>query len=821
MKKSGIILALVLSFIALFLLSGILATGKPLFGNELDTTIIKLSENTNAHAENYDQPNYNILLRFSTIFYDRVQPSSPHPASCSDGNGLVLKLSENTNAHAEAPEQANYNTNVCYSSLSCTAKTGSCDIAAGERCIVKLSGNTNAHLEACENSNYPVSVCCTSSAPLSPGTTDTDGDGMPDAWETNWGFNINELADALLDADNDGLNNIDEYLNGTNPRLNDTDGDGFFDGIEVSQGFDPNDPNSHPTGAGEITRVYWADNSGSEILDANNDGKIDFLKYVGNTLELVALTSLPAGQMILFDIKEDDNILNDAIRNGLDAMTDSYGKAVYSWTIDNSDMILGGVGGALEGDILEFYFISKTTSGASDTSKILEVKNEIGPNTPPIAIIDPALANIFISGQPITFRHQSIDAEGAITIEWDFGDGSTKSSLDEVQHTYTLSAAESSKTFVATLKATDEEGANDIASKTITIINPNVAGIVPVPIINKPLNEEAIFGKIVSYRGDSSYAVNIQASPSLKIICAGGNCPAMVGSIPITDEDNKKGVFSDMNFKWTFGADDSTAIDEGDGKTAGVKIYRTAGNNKEIKLALTISGMTKDATNYFDILNDNRCSTNGDYYTDSRGVVYSTGTPGVCSLASPACCPSGSACDSGGSGGSVCLAERCSEFYIDGDGDDNTITSCNDYNKIAGSSSEKQFQCENDCNSVGSSPDNPEYIAAEGRLGQISSSNCEWVTATSKCAFDASSIDGGDGGEVIGCIYEVSEDSGCVNGEQTITWTDSCNPENPVAETFSCKKSTIQLPFFGMLNALAVIAIVGLAYLLMAKKRAR
>ncbi len=819
-KKKGIVWALVLSFAALFLFYGTFATGKPLFGNELDMTVIKLSGTTNAHAERYDQSSYNILLRFDSIFYDRVPPSNPHPASCSEGNGLVLKLSENTNAHAEAPEQTNYNVNVCYSSLSCTAKTGSCNTASGERCVVKLSGSTDAHLETCENSNYPISICCTSSAPLS-GTTDTDGDRMPDAWETNFGFNINDPADALLDADADGLNNLDEYLNGTIPRVNDTDGDGFSDGIEVSQGFDPNDPNSHPaSGAGEITRVYWADNSGSEIPDANNDGKIDFIKYAGNTLKLTALTTLPAGQMVLFDIKEDDSIVNDDIKNGLDAQTDSSGKAVYSWTISNVDMDLGGVGGALEGDILEFYFTSKTTSGASDTSKILEVKNEIGPNTPPIAIIDPALANTFISGQPITFRHQSIDAEGPITVEWYFGDGSGKSSLNEVLHTYTLSATESSKAFVITLTATDEEGANDIASATITIINPNVAGIVPVPIINKPLDGEANLGKIVSYRGDSSYAVDIRTSPSLKIVCAGGNCPATIGSVAITNDDNKKGIFSDMNFKWTFGADDSTAVDEGDGKTAGVKIYKTAGNNKEIKLALTISGVTKIATNHFDILSDNRCSASGDYYTDSRGVVYSTSTPGVCSLASPACCPSGSAC-SGGSGGSgsVCLAERCSEFYIDSDGDDNAITSCNDYNKVAGSSSEKQFQCENDCNSVGTNIDNPEYIAAEGRLGQISSSGCEWVSSTNKCVFDASLQNGGDGGEVISCTYEASEDSGCVNGEQTITWIDSCNLENPVTETFSCKKSTIQLPFFGMLNTLAVIMILGLAYLLMARKR--
>lgn len=47
---------------------------------------------------------------------------------------------------------------------------------------------------------------------------DFDGDGMGDAWETNYfGFNTNNAADALLDFDQDGMSNRDEFLAGTNP----------------------------------------------------------------------------------------------------------------------------------------------------------------------------------------------------------------------------------------------------------------------------------------------------------------------------------------------------------------------------------------------------------------------------------------------------------------------------------------------------------------------------------------------------------------------------------------------------------------------------
>jgi hypothetical protein len=57
---------------------------------------------------------------------------------------------------------------------------------------------------------------------------DDDGDGMPDQWELDNGFNPLEPGDAFLDADGDDYNNLEEYLEGT----------------------DPNDPGDHPKEAG-------------------------------------------------------------------------------------------------------------------------------------------------------------------------------------------------------------------------------------------------------------------------------------------------------------------------------------------------------------------------------------------------------------------------------------------------------------------------------------------------------------------------------------------------------------------------------------------
>ena len=47
---------------------------------------------------------------------------------------------------------------------------------------------------------------------------DTDGDGMPDWWEDQFGFNKASGGDAALDSDGDGMSNLAEFRAGTDPR---------------------------------------------------------------------------------------------------------------------------------------------------------------------------------------------------------------------------------------------------------------------------------------------------------------------------------------------------------------------------------------------------------------------------------------------------------------------------------------------------------------------------------------------------------------------------------------------------------------------------
>lgn len=46
---------------------------------------------------------------------------------------------------------------------------------------------------------------------------DSDGDGMPDAWEKKYGLNPHDASDAILDCNGDGYTNIEKYINGIDP----------------------------------------------------------------------------------------------------------------------------------------------------------------------------------------------------------------------------------------------------------------------------------------------------------------------------------------------------------------------------------------------------------------------------------------------------------------------------------------------------------------------------------------------------------------------------------------------------------------------------
>lgn len=82
----------------------------------------------------------------------------------------------------------------------------------------------------------------------------TDGDSLPDLWEhaliaayPGWGLTLDSITDTS-DHDGDGLADLQEFNNRTDPFLDDTDGDGLTDLEELDSNTDPFNPDTDGDG---------------------------------------------------------------------------------------------------------------------------------------------------------------------------------------------------------------------------------------------------------------------------------------------------------------------------------------------------------------------------------------------------------------------------------------------------------------------------------------------------------------------------------------------------------------------------------------------
>lgn len=81
--------------------------------------------------------------------------------------------------------------------------------------VWKPYGNENDNMALYamwEDKDFPPPASGATPAP------DSDGDGLPDAWEIAHGFDPRKVADGSADTDNDGYTNLEEFLNRTDPR---------------------------------------------------------------------------------------------------------------------------------------------------------------------------------------------------------------------------------------------------------------------------------------------------------------------------------------------------------------------------------------------------------------------------------------------------------------------------------------------------------------------------------------------------------------------------------------------------------------------------
>lgn len=88
---------------------------------------------------------------------------------------------------------------------------------------------------------------------------DADNDGMFDRWELLYGLDPYDESDGLLDLDDDGASNLEEFFAGSSPADADSDDDGLCDGDEVGWNIDVD-------GDGAAAAID---------VDSDNDGVLD------------------------------------------------------------------------------------------------------------------------------------------------------------------------------------------------------------------------------------------------------------------------------------------------------------------------------------------------------------------------------------------------------------------------------------------------------------------------------------------------------------------------------------------------------------------
>jgi hypothetical protein len=133
--------------------------------------------------------------------------------------------------------------------------------------------------------------------PVTPSSitiNDNDSDDMADDWETD-----NGVDDLDEDPDGDGLNNLEEYNNNTNPNNSDTDGDSLPDDWEVAYGLDPNDSAGVNASDGDFDDDGWTNYeewvNGTDPVD---DTSFPALSPPETTVDVPALNLPPSTPII-------------------------------------------------------------------------------------------------------------------------------------------------------------------------------------------------------------------------------------------------------------------------------------------------------------------------------------------------------------------------------------------------------------------------------------------------------------------------------------------------------------------------------------------
>jgi len=115
--------------------------------------LMGLSSETNAHGEN--------LTTTGTYPYVLCCAFGTGDTTCNAENTPIVRLSSETNAHAQAPSQIDYLIPICYEDLKCESVTDTSCRQEYPMSILSLSSITNAHIAP--YNDYTTNICCKSS----------------------------------------------------------------------------------------------------------------------------------------------------------------------------------------------------------------------------------------------------------------------------------------------------------------------------------------------------------------------------------------------------------------------------------------------------------------------------------------------------------------------------------------------------------------------------------------------------------------------------------------------------------------------------------
>jgi hypothetical protein len=185
-------------------------------------------------------------------------------------------------------------------------------------------------------------------------SNDSDGDLLADLFEFRYGLNPLSLfgeGEALIDSDLDGLTNLEEQGNNTNPTLPDTDGDGLSDGDEL---------NTHLTSPvlADSDGDGWDDyeeinTHGSDPLVANVD---ENMNGVPDAVESVQPPADVTGPVIILRTPMEGALLTagQPVQFQVVLIDDSQISSAYG-VFNSEDRLSLDAFGSLVGDVVPFF----------------------------------------------------------------------------------------------------------------------------------------------------------------------------------------------------------------------------------------------------------------------------------------------------------------------------------------------------------------------------------------------------------------------------------------------------------------------------------